>query len=100
MQLSLTFNRNVRQGDTFWVTALVTSPKSEQTIKLELPSGLSFAAGHLAEQAVTPGGDYTQVSWQVVADQPLNDGKIIARLQPDDVQESQSITVQPRGLTR
>lgn len=99
-RLGLTFNRNVRQGDTFWVTALVTAPRSGQTIRLELPSGLSFAAGHSAEQAVRPDGDYTQVSWQVVADQPLNDAKIIARLQPDDIQESQSITVQPRGLTR
>jgi len=100
VQLSLTFNRNVQPGDTFWVTALATLPKSGQTLRLELPAGLSLAAGHRAEQALPAGGDYTQVSWQVVADQPLTGAKIVVRLLPDDVSESQTITVQPRGLTR
>ncbi len=100
VSLSLTFNRTVRQNDTFWITALVTDPLAGQTVKLELPAGLSFAGSYEPEQAVTPGGDYTQVSWQVLAGSPLTDGLITATLQPDGVTESQSITVQARGITR
>jgi hypothetical protein len=100
VSLSLTFSQKVRQGETFWVTALVTAPQAGQTVRLELPAGLSFAEGYGSEQTVMPGGDYTQVSWQVAADAPLTDGLITATLQPDGVTEVQSITVLPKGITR
>jgi hypothetical protein len=98
--LSLTFSRSVRQGETFWVTALVPAPQGGQTVRLDLPPGLTLAGGYEAEQAVAPGGDYTQVSWQVLAGMPLTDGLITATLQPDGVSEAQSITVQAAGITR
>ena len=100
VSLSLTFNRTVRQDDTFWITALVTAPQDGQTVQLDLPEGLMFADSYGPELAVTPGGDYTQVSWQVIAGAPLEDGLITATLQPDGVTESQSITVQARSITR
>lgn len=100
VSLSLTFSQVVRQGDTFWVTALITAPQEGQTVHLELPAGLTLAAGYGPDQPVTPGADYTQVSWQVVAEAPLDDGPITATLQPDGITESQSITVQAMGITR
>jgi hypothetical protein len=100
VSLSLTFSRIVRQGDTFWVTALVAKPQTGQMVKLDLPAGLALASGYRAEQAVTPGGDYTQVSWQVIAEAPLNNGAVTVTLQPTGIKESQSITVQPKGITR
>lgn len=100
VSLSLTFSRTVRQDDVFWVTALVTAPQAGQTVRLNLPNGLAFVDGYGPEQTVTAGDDYTQVSWRVVATAPIRDGPITATLQPDGVTESQSITVQAKGITR
>jgi len=99
-QVSLTFNQVVRQGDSFWIAALVANPKAGQRITLELPAGLELSNGYTAEQAVTGGGDYTQISWRVLAKTPLTDGAIKVTLNPDSVTESQKITVLPQGITR
>jgi hypothetical protein len=98
--LSLTFSRTVRQGETFWITALINNPQPGQTIRLTLPAGLALTEGSPAEQSVTSGGDYTQVSWRVVAEAPLKDGAIVVTLQPTGVKESQTITVLAKGITR
>jgi hypothetical protein len=98
--LSLTFNRSVQQGDSFWVTALVLQPQAGQHVQLALPAGLALAPGHAADQTVVAGGDFTQVSWLVEAQTPLQDGPITATLLPDGISETQSITVYPAGIVR
>ena len=98
--LSLSFNRQVNQGDEFWITALIGTPKAGQRVRLELPVGLVFSSGMTAEQEVTAGGDFTQLSWRVQAENVMNDAPVTAVLAPDNIVEAQSITVQSRGLTR
>lgn len=98
--LSLTFNRSVQQGDSFWVTALVLQPLSGQRVQLTLPAGLAFATGSAAEQPVVGGDDFTQVSWLVEAREPLRDGLITATLLPDGLVETQSVTVYPESIVR
>lgn len=98
--LSLTFNRSVQQGDSFWVTALVLQPQAGQHVQLALPAGLAFAPGQSADQPVVAGGDFTQVSWLVEAQSPLRDGSITATLLPDGLNETQSVTVYPAGIVR
>ncbi len=98
--LSLIFNSTVTQDDRFWITALVSAPKDGQTATLTLPPGIELVEGYAAEQAVTGGGDYTQVSWQARAVSPVDAGEISVELAPDGIRELQQITVRPRGLTR
>lgn len=98
--LSLIFNRSVKQDETFWVSALVQSPKEAQTVDLTLPAGLAFASGYTPSQPVQSGDEYTQVSWLVVANDPITDGEITATLQPDGIGETQTITIQPRSIVR
>jgi len=98
--LSLTFNRSVQQGDSFWIVALVLQPQAGQHVQLTLPAGLTFAPGHAADQPVVADGAFTQVSWLVEAHSPLQDGAITATLLPDGLRETQSITVHPAGIVR
>ena len=98
--LSLSFERAVELKDKFWITALVIAPRAGQTACLALPAGLDFSDGYEAEQDVTPEGEYTQVSWRVAAQALFNDGLVKVTLDPDDITESQSISVRPRGSIR
>ncbi|MBX3013607.1 MAG: zinc ribbon domain-containing protein [Caldilineaceae bacterium] len=98
--LSLSFNRQVNQGDEFWITTLVGMPKAGQSVRLDLPDGLVLSNGMPAEQPVTPGGNFTQISWRVTAEKALNAATVTVQLSPDNLSESQSITVQSRGITR
>ena len=99
--LSLTFARQVKEGDSFWVAAMVVNPSDGQTLRIELPAGLALADGETAEKRVTfsSGDAFTQVSWQVKAVTP-GEGVIRIALSPDVVTEEQSITVESRGVTR
>ena len=99
-RVSLTFNQVVRQGDSFWITALVADPKADQKMALELPAGLELSNGYNAEQAVTGGGDYTQISWRVIAKSPITNGVIKVTLQPGSISESQTITALPVSITK
>jgi hypothetical protein len=67
-RLGLTAGGSFRPGGTFTVTAYVNSPRAGQAVKLELPAGLTLLPGQDAEQKVTGGGDYSQVSWRVRGD--------------------------------
>ena len=98
--LSLSFNRQVNQGDEFWITALVGTPQAGQGVRLELPDGLVLSNGMVAEQPVSPGGDFTQLSWRVKAEKAISDAPVTVVLSPDGVSESQSITVRSQGITR
>lgn len=98
-RLSLVAPKEVVQDEQFWVVALVLGPQNGQRVRLDLPDGLSLLDATQAEQSVTPGGDFTQVSWQVMADRP-GSGDITVTLQPDGVGESQSIRVNAGGITR
>jgi hypothetical protein len=98
--LSLSFDRAVEVRDKFWITALVIAPKAGQRVRLSLPEGLIFVDGCEAEQHVTPGGEYTQVSWRVSAEALLTEGRVTADLKPDGISESQTISVKPRGAIR
>lgn len=100
--LSLTFARQVTVGNSFWVVAMVVNPVDGQTVRLNLPPGLSLSAGHTAEQDVVfnPDDHFTQISWLVTANETLENGRIEVILYPDEASEAQTITVVGRGVTR
>ena len=98
--LSLSFERAVELKDKFWIMALVIAPHAGQTARLTLPAGLDFSDGYEPEQEVTPGDEHTQVSWRIVAQSLFDDGPVQVTLYPDDIIESQSISVRPRGSIR
>lgn len=90
--LSLTVPKEVKQGEAFWVVALVVGTKEGQRVRLELPDGLVLIDGFQAEQPLEAGKDFTQISWRVEAKQP-GSGDLTVTLQPDGVSETQSISV-------
>lgn len=96
--LSLTFNRSVSQGDRFWVIALVMRPQEGQRVQLTLPAGLVLAPGSDAGQPVPAGGDFTQISWLVQAQSPLQNGTVTVTLAPDGLTETQTISVFPKSI--
>jgi len=98
--LSLLFNRQVNQGAEFWITALVGMPQAGQRVRLELPDGLVLSDDMVAEQSVTAGGDFTQLSWRVKAEKAMTDAPVTVVSSPDGSTESQSITVRSQGITR
>lgn len=98
--LSLSFERAVELKDKFWITALVIAPHAGQTACLALPAGLDFSDGYEPRQDVTLDGEYTQVSWRVVAQSLFDDDLVQVTLEPDGITESQSISVRPRGSIR
>lgn len=94
----------VRQGETFYLSAIVSAPSGKETIRVELPDELRLAAGETNEKPVegggTPGQAYTQVSWQLIACKPASDIQIKVILQPGDVTETWDLTIDPVSLTR
>src|SRR6516165_3737442 len=65
-QIALTTGGSTRPGREFTVTAYVKDPKDGQVVRLVLPDGFSFAAGHEAEKRIEGvAGNLAQVSWRV-----------------------------------
>jgi hypothetical protein len=76
--LLLTAGGSFVVGNEFTVHAYIKKPAEGEKVKLvDLPAGLTLAAGQEAEQTVQAKGDYTQVSWRVHSDQ-VGDYKVQA----------------------
>jgi hypothetical protein len=92
----------VRQGETFYLSAIVSAPSGKETVRIELPDEIRLVAGETIEKPVQGGPDqeYTQVSWQLMACKPANDVQIKVIQQPGDVTETWSLTIDPVSLTR
>jgi rubredoxin len=100
--LSLTFSREVNEGDSFWIVAVVSNPTAGQSLNLQLPAGLALTAGETADKAITftAGDAYTQVSWLVEATEAVGETSIQVTLSPDGIDESQLVTILGAGVTR
>jgi hypothetical protein len=97
-RLSLTAGGPFHAGEKFWVTALVQNPKGGQRVRVELPDGLTLSKSEESVKSVPAGGDYTQISWLVeIAPTTFGSVDLCAVLEPESVQERQTISVQPRN---
>jgi hypothetical protein len=100
VQLSLVPRGPFQSGRPFWISALVRSPRSGQSVTLALPDGWKFAKDHNATLPVgsaDPAG-YAQINWLVIAG---SDGRreIHAQLAPDGVKGDTTIEVKAGDLT-
>jgi hypothetical protein len=78
------------------LVALVNNPRSGQTVTLTLPDGLKFNRPTSPTQAVDAVGAYTQLSWLVdVGSSLLGTIEVTAKLDPGNVSERQTLSVQP-----
>ena len=96
-RLSLTAGGPFRSGGQFWLVALVQGGRAGQHVRLTLPTGITPAEGHALEKPVAIGGDYTQLSWLCRIDPAqVGEAKIVATLEPDAIEESQVLSIEPR----
>ena len=100
--LSLACSREVYEGERFWVVAYVADPTGSQTVRIELPPQLALDPASAAVQSVPlpSSGSVSSVSWLVEAREPADGAQVQVTLEPDDVQESWTITILPTGITR
>ncbi len=101
-QLSLMPRGPFRAGRPFWVSALVRNPRPAQTVTLNLPEGLTLAAGHTATLvlAEAPAGGYGQVNWLVVSGARVEGRReITAQLLPDGTLGRAAVEVTRGDLT-
>jgi hypothetical protein len=94
-QLGLTAGGSFRPGGVFTVTGYVKDPKKGQAVKLELPAGLALLPGQEAEQKVTEGKDYSQVSWRVRGDAV---GEYTIKATSGDNQASYRVRIKNSGI--
>ena len=95
-RLSLTAGGPFRAGGSFWLVALVQNPKAGQTVRLALPQGLSLTHNEQPVKPVVTDTAYSQLSWLVhAAPECLGNAEIKATLEPDGIQERQTILVEP-----
>ncbi len=100
-KLSLSAAFKVRQGESFYVSAIVAQPYGIETISIHLPKELRLVEGEVSEKTVEDAGQpYTQVSWLVQACKPATEVKIEVVLQPGEVVETWSLAIDPISLTR
>jgi hypothetical protein len=93
--LGLTAGGAFRPGGVFTVTAYVKDPQEGQTVKLDLPRGLSFAGNETAEKAVAKGGQYNQTSWRVKA---ASVGAYTLRATSGADRASYTVRIQNKGI--
>jgi hypothetical protein len=101
-KLGLTVPLEVMETETFTVILIVMQPQANQRVTLTLPSAIAFDASETATKNVTPtpGASFTQVSWKLRAKIPTNAATISARLDPEGDTATQTINIQPCGITR
>jgi len=101
-RLSLSCAPRVREGESFQVVALVSSPRPGDRLRLSPGEGLALAANEPEERAVPPaeGQAFTQVSWVVTAQRARPQAELTATLMPASVAETLEVEIAPGTLTR
>ncbi len=101
-KVGMTVPLEVVETEKFSVIVVVMNPREGQRVTLTLPSALAFADGDTASKNVTPvpGAAYTQVSWKLRAASPADAVRLSARLDPEGDTTTQTIRIQPCGVTR
>jgi len=101
-KLGITVPLEVMETERFSIIVVVMDPRAGQRVTLTLPNALAFADGDAATKNVTPapGAAYTQVSWKLRATSPADAASITARLDPEGDMATQTIRIQPCGVTR
>lgn len=94
-KLALTVNGSFRAEEPFTVTAYVQNPVRDQTVTLELPSGLERVEGKATEPAPPPtaGAKETSIiNWKVRAERA---GQYLLKVRSSTgVEQSQPVTIQ------
>lgn len=81
-------------GEEFYVTALIQNPSDGQSVRLEAPTEFELVEG-TPEQAVPQAGlAFTQVSWRLRANAPINDAQIRVTLLPNGTVQTLTTTSQ------
>lgn len=101
-KLGVTVPLEVMETEKFSIIVVVMNPQDSQRVTLTLPSSIALADGDTATKNVTPapGAAYTQVSWKLRAKSPSDAASISVRLDPEGDTASQTIRIQPCGVTR
>ena len=96
-KISLTAGGPFTAGGKFWLTALVQNPKSNQSLTVSLPEGLSVGSGESVTKPVPVGTEsFTQLSWLVQTTRScIGDREVAVKLQPDETEERQVLTFRP-----
>jgi hypothetical protein len=95
-RLGLTAGGNFRVGGEFTLTAYVKNPEAGQRVKLEpLPDGLRLSERQEAEQTVTGGGEYSQVSWRI---RGLKAGKHTLSVTAGTARVEYPVTIRESGI--
>ncbi len=101
-KMGLTVPLEVMETEKFSVILIVMNPREGQKVTMTLPNAITLADGDSAAKNVTPvaGAAFTQVSWKLRAKNPADAATISVRLDPDGENTSQTIRIQPCGVTR
>ncbi|HZQ08546.1 MAG TPA: zinc ribbon domain-containing protein [Anaerolineae bacterium] len=80
-------------GDQFYVTALIQNPSAEQSVRIEVPHEFTILDSALEQPVTQAGLAFTQVSWRLRAETPVNDAQIRVTLLPDNTMQTLTTSV-------
>ena len=97
-KLALTWNGSFRLGKEFSISAYVRNPVQNQTLTLELPSGLELVGGQLTELVPLPvageKADTSVITWKINAAQA---GKLLVTVRSNTgVEQTHQVTIRPK----
>jgi hypothetical protein len=96
-RLSLTAGGPFRAGGSFWLVALVQDPDVGQSVRLELPEGLTLDVDDQLTKEVMTDDAYCQISWLLSVDPGcFGAARINVTLEPDGISEEQELAIEPR----
>lgn len=93
-RLSLTAGGPFTPGGSFWLVALVQSPKEGGSVEVTLPKGMALGPAEQAKKSVAADGALSQISWLVaIGAETAGSQDVSVKLLPEDVVEKQILVV-------